>query len=355
MPNLVDSAPGPNKAIVLGDSGSGKSGAKACLIAFGYKVRSLDTDNGNKLLRALLTDERYPYAEVARQRNVDLREAFHFMPISTPTIVRTIKHSIKTSIGYAEVAERMLTPKDGKAWSRIVEMLAEWKDDELGINYGPVDTWDDSCVLDIDSFTTVSRQAYYMNQEFNGRLGAAEEGYTHQKDVGGAQSQLRRLLETLFNPAIKCHVLLNGHIYRIDDSRGYNQTPEQRKMENPEAVLEIKGFPQSVGMQLSKNTPIYFNDSFVLESRGSGEQVTREIKTVPTSINGVIVPSKSSAWLKKSYDQRTGLLEIFHELQQKEAPKEIVDFIKNYKPPGAAVSVPKDGLPNPVVVVAARR
>lgn len=332
MGNLVDSAPEPNKIILIGESGGGKTGAKASLICAGYKIRSLDTDNGTRLLRALVTDPRYPYASIIKSRGIDLRESFHSIQIPTPMVVKSIKHSIKTPSGkFEEKWERMLVPKDAKAWSRVGDALADWKDEKLGINYGPVESWEPNTILDIDSFTTIARQAYYFNQEFNGRLGAAEEGFTHQKDVGGAQSQLRRLLEFLFNPSIRCNVILNCHIRGIDDSRGYNQTPEQRRMENPEALIEVKGFPQSVGIALSKNIPIYFNDTFVVEQRGSGTNTNRVIYTVPTSINGITISAKSSAFLKREYDQRSGLAEIFAALQYQPEPIELRDQILKYK------------------------
>lgn len=329
MPGLFDHDVEPAKAIIIGESGTGKTGAKAALLCAGYRIMSLDTDNGRRLLRALMSDEvHYPYARICRDRGIDLNETYNAIPISTFMVPRSITRSVKVGNSYQNITERALVPKDGKAWTRIIDILAKWVDPTTKRDYGSIDSWGPETLLDFDSFTTISRQAYYFNQEFNGRLGALEDGYTHQKDVGGAQSQLRRLLETIFSPELKSNVLLNCHIRGLDDSRGFNQTPEQRKMEDPEALVEVKGFPQSVGVALSKQVSIYFNDSFVFEQSGSGINTRRTINTVPTTISGITVGAKNSAWLERTYPQESGLASIFAALRGQPKPTDLIDAIQ---------------------------
>lgn len=328
--SFLDENDDPAKIILIGESGAGKSGSVASLIAAGYKVRILDTDNGAKTIRPLLLDsEHYPYAKYMASHGIDPRKTVSRILVSTNMKLQTVMKKVGDKV----VQEKLLAPADGRAWMRIIDALENWKDGEN--TYGHISTWDRDTVLVLDSFTTISRQAYYFLQAFNGRLGASEDGRTHQRDVGGAQSQLRRLLEMIYDPTIKCNIILICHINRIDDSRGYSQTPEEIRLVNPEAMIEVKGFPGSVGIALSKRVGIYFNDSFIVSQSGSGTNVKRVISTVPTTIDGVNITAKNSAYLEREYDVSTGLAQIFAALRGQPKPVELINALT--KKPAAAM------------------
>lgn len=323
MATLSTLARGPAKVVQIGNSGDGKTGAIMSLICAGYKIRMIDTDNGARTLGGLLHDN-YPYAAYMRSKGIDWNKNVSIKQISTAMGMRRVSKKLPNG-NFSN--ETLLAPKDAKAWNRIVGALEKWEDEETGENHGHFGDWGDDTVLVMDSFTTISRQAYYLNQEVNGRLGAMEDGYTHQKDVGGAQTQLRRLLEMCYGDDVKCNIIYTCHINRIDDSRGYNQTPEQIKQKDPDAMIEVKGYPQSVGLALSKRVGIYFNDSFVYRQDGSGRNVSRKICTVPTTIDGTNVSAKNSTFLKPEYDISSGLAEIFAALKQQPEPSELIEAI----------------------------
>ncbi len=320
MASITSLTHDPAKIILIGESGSGKTGALMALICAGYKLRMIDTDNGARTLRGLL-DPRYPYRAYIESQGIDLNEAVSIIPIATNMKLRSVSRRLPNG---NSASERILAPVDAKAWDRIVSQLEHWRDPETGLDDGYFASWTDKHVLAIDSFTTVSRQAYYYTQELNGHLGAREEGNTHLRDLNGAQSTLRRFLEMIYDPSVLCNVVIVCHIQRIDDSRGYNQSPEQVRMQDPEAVIEVKGFPASVGVALSKRVGIYFNDSFTVRQDGSGRNVKQKIVTTPTTIDGVNIAAKKSAFLDPEYDVKTGLAEIFAALRGQEPPKELV-------------------------------
>lgn len=338
----------PVKVILVGESGAGKSGALASLLAAGFNVRVLDSDNGVRILRALLLDEvHFPYAKIIKAKGIDLTKAFSRVPIPLDVQFRTV---IKSLPGGKTASERLLAPSSAKAWDLIGDSLTNWKGEE-GNNLGNIDKWGIQDVLVLDSFTTISRLAYYYNQAMNNRLGAPEEGNFHMKDVGGAQSQLRRLLEAVYSPAINCNVVLICHVNRIDDSAGYSRTPEQARLQDPEAVIEVKGYPESIGVKLSKRVGVFFNDSFIVRQTGEGANTQRRIITTPTTIDGVNIAAKSSAYLSPSYDVRSGLAEIFAALRGEEPPTELLAALS---PPRVAATPPAASAAGPVLTLKGR-
>ena len=174
-------------------------------------------------------------------------------------------------------------------------------------------------------------QSFYFIQSLNGRLGAREDGHDYQRDIGGAQAQLRRLLEWLSNDAVKCNVIINSHITTIDSSRGINMSPEQRQRLDPEALLDIHGYPESIGRALSKKMGKYINDEYTVRRRGTGQSTRHVISTVPVDIDGASISVKHSAWLEPEYDVRDGLARIFAAIKGQPDPKELVAELA--KPP----------------------
>lgn len=293
----------PVKVLVIGKSGAGKTGALASLIPAGYKLRIIDTDKGVRPLRSLLRDERYPYSAACRKFGIDLND---------PSLIDAVAIDQKMKIISGDIV-----PADARGWTRAVGLVSSWGKRLHGdqeIDYGSAATWGTDTVLVIDSFSTLAKMCYYFVQSLNGRLGKADSGYDYQRDVGGAQSHLARLLELLYCTTITCNVIIISHITWVDDSRGYNQSPEQmlrdQQRPNPD------GYPSAIGRALSPVMGKYFNDVFVVKSSGSGEHVKRTIATVPTE--GVIC--KNSTFLQPSYDVATGMAEIFSAMREVPLP-----------------------------------
>lgn len=325
MPSILDALGGPAKILIYGKPGTGKTGAQASLVAAGYNLRIIDTDKGVRPLYSLLTDPRYPYAKIIAARNIDLRTAVRYIPIDTKMKSTTVRR--KTPSGnYTE--EKLLAPSASHAWDKVIDMIDEWKDGDM--NLGPARDWGPECILSLDSFSTLATCTYYHSQALNGRLGAREEGYDYQRDIGGAQAQLRRALELLYDSSFNTNVIVISHVTWVDESKGFTDRPKAVASDDGKGVIvsNPEGYPSAIGRALSPQIGKYFNDMFTVNATGSGENVRRMIYTVPR--DGVM--AKNSVHLEKEYPVTYGLASIFASLRGQTQPQDIIDACKAPEP-----------------------
>jgi hypothetical protein len=318
MPSLFDPDSENAKIIYMGDSGHGKTGSKAALIAAGYKLRMIDTDRGFRILRSLLTDSRYPYAAYIKKAGIDLTEPgrISYIPVDVPIALKTMNKT-----GTRE-SYNILAPTNSNGWSQISNMLYEWRDGD--VNLGPVTDWDQDCILDIDTIGTAAELAKYWVQDINNRLGQLEDD--HGRDSGDAQEMIRRLSTLLTNPSVKCNVIVTAHINWVDTTRGAPQNPNVLIRQNK--TPDPRGFPQIIGQALSPVFGKRWNDLFIVRRTGGSNSTDRRIYTVPTDN----VDAKNSAFLEKSYPLSTGLAEIFAALRYQDPPTELIKAIRGADP-----------------------
>src|ERR1700735_66319 len=289
----------PFKPIVIGESGSGKTGMLAALVCAGYRLRIIDTDKGITILRSLLTHSKYPYAAYCKDHGIDVGKAVQFAHIDTPMKLGTTTHKVNGR----DKTETILSPRNGNAWGNIVKAMEKWPDEEDS-GKAHIENWDENWVFVLDTLTTTAFYSFYFLQELNGHLGSREDGNEYRRDIGGAQTQLRRLLEFIGNSSVRCDCIINSHVRRIDIRRGFSENPAARA--EAQATPDPKGFPSAIGNALSPQIGIRFNDLFVVEQTGSGNNVRREISTIPVSNTS----AKTSAAFESRYDVRTGMAEI---------------------------------------------
>ena len=318
MTSLLDDRHDPVKILFIGENGAGKTGSLASLVCMGYKLRVIDTDKGIKTLKSLLLDEHYPSARWCKAKGIDLTDALYYKSIDIPMTYRRVIE--KDGGGKIVRDETLLAPKNAEAWNQACTALAEWNEGDKKL--GSVTDWDEKTVVVIDSFSTLAMMAYYYIQKLNNRLGAREDGYDFQRDVGAAQGQLRRLLEMLSSDGVKCNVVLISHITRVDVTQGFAQSPEQRAREN--RPVDAKGYPAAIGRALSPHMGKFYNDVYQVEQSGSGTAVQRKISTVP--INNVA--AKNSVYLDTNYPVSTGLAEIFAAHRREPSPTEFIKFVR---------------------------
>lgn len=329
MPSIIDNTDMPTKILLIGKSGAGKTGALASLVTAGYRLRIIDTDNGSRILRSLLTDPHYPYAKLVAEKRINLAEAVHYVPIDTEMKMRTVTRKLPGD--NRSQSEKLLAPANANAWPKVLELLDEWKEGD--VNLGPVTAWDAQDVLVIDSFSTLAKCVYYFSQMMNGRLGARDSGYDYQRDVGEAQSQLTRLLELLYASSIKCSVVVISHITWVDESRGVASRPREANGDGSISLSEPDGYPSAIGRALSPQMGKYFNDTFIVRAAGSGGAVQRTISTVPQ--DGVI--AKNSVYLERDYPVASGLAAIFAAMRfQALDPALAAAFVSRVRPSATA-------------------
>lgn len=232
MPALdaVDTGSAFVKALVIGDSGSGKTGALASLVKAGYHLGILDMDNklASGILPKLLTaDER------SRVRVMAFRDKMKF----------------DTTIGMPRV--------DGKAtaFRDAMKAIDTWDDGTK-----PAE-WGDKTIFVLDSLTFLGEAAFNW----------AEAKNPGHKDprlwYGEAQDACETVIAQLTADNFKAHVVITSHV---------NWTIRQDGA--------TKGYPTAIGKALGPKIPAYFNTMLLAET-GQGKQGgERLIHVVPTSI-----------------------------------------------------------------------
>lgn len=310
---LFDSSTESAKVLLMGDQGQGKTGAKAALIAAGYKLRMFDSDNGSKILRSLLTDPHYPYAAYMKKHNIDPREPgrISVIPLDIPMGLITVGRSTSKILGPVSVA----------AWRTVINTLLEgWKDN--GTDLGKVTDWDNDTILDFDTMSTLAEIGKYWIQSLNNRLGALED--EHGRDTFAAQEMVSRITQEITSSRVKCNVIVTTHITRISMDQGAPQTPQEILHRNPNAQPNSRGFPTIIGRALSPVFGKRWNDMLVVRREGERANAERKIYTKP--VGGT--DAKNSVWLEPDYPLSTGLAEIFAALQFKELPEDFVPSIR---------------------------
>ncbi len=329
MPSLNDPDTESAKILVMGEQGQGKTGAKAALVAAGYKLRTIDTDRGFKILRSLLTDPHYPYAAYMKKHGIDPGEPgrISYIPIDVPVDI----NSVTVNRGGKNVSYDILAPTSATAWSKVIKLLGEWKDGDQ--NFGPITEWDNNTILDFDTISTLAELAKYWMQGMNNRLGALEDD--HGRDTGAAQELITRLAIKVTSPLVHCNVIANCHIVRVDTDRGAALSPEQLLRQNKST--NARGFPAIIGRALSPVFGKRWNDMFIVHRSDSSGEHRIHTKAIDNT------DAKHSVWLEPSYPLSTGLAEIFAALQFKTLPEDFIPSIRGKEPGSTSSDQPKAG------------
>ncbi len=287
MPSILEHhSINSTKMLVVGESGTGKSGMLASLVTAGFKLRILDFDNGIDVLKSYLTNPSSIYYKQIKDQGIDLNDAVRF---------KTITEEMK------ELRGRVI-PSKGDVFRRAMETLQEWKEDD-GTNLGKPRDWDRQTIVVLDSLTMLSKAALYAIQGLNGRLGEDKVGNESRRDIGQAQAQIERVLELLYDEHFKPNVLVNSHIVW--------RNPEGTDPEDK--LLGKKAYPSSLGVALAPRIPRFFNTVLHTMTVGSGQSTKRQIMTTPQG--SLDLKSSAPLALKPSYPIDTGLGEIFKALR----------------------------------------
>jgi len=243
------------KLLLIGDSGSGKTGSIASLVQAGYDVFLLDMDAGWESLAA------------AVKRNCPDRLA--------SVNVETFRDKYKSS--------PMGPIMDGapRAFISAIGLLDKWGD------HGKPSTWGPSSILIIDSLTFLSDAAYAWADAMNPTAKDKRQIY------GAAQEAVEHCLALLTGASFNTNVIITAHVKYMD-------LPDGSK----------KGYPTSIGQALSPTIPRYFNSVAACATQPGGK---RTIQTVSTALMDLKNPN--SFEMEKSLPIETGLATFFEKLR----------------------------------------
>lgn len=249
------------KMLLLGESGTGKSGALASLAAAGYRLHILDFDNG---LDSLVLN------------------------------LKRLKPEALASVDFESVRDKIKTTAAGpildgmpQAFVGGTKLLDKWSDGTKPSEWGP------SHVLIIDSLTFMSEAAYNWADSLNPSARDKRQIY------GAAQDAVENIIALLTSPSFNANVIITAHVKYMERQDG-----------------TTKGFPTSIGNALSPKIPAYFNTVAVCETRGVGKSVSKIVSTVATPL--IDLKNPKAAMLELPND--IGLAKIFETLTGKSSP-----------------------------------
>lgn len=286
------------KMLLLGDSGSGKTGALTSLAEAGYDIRILDLDNGLDVLVGYLMNSKAP-------------------PINGIEAIDRVEYITVTN-KFKDVAGKIAVA-DASAWSRTMKYMTQWtnknemvrneageivKDDKGAplritpehpdfFDFGKPENWGPSTILVIDSFTFLCNAAMKFVLHSNGR----PAGPTYEADWGIAQNMVEDFLAMLYGEDFNTNIILTAHVLYRDLGQG------------------TKAYPNALGRALPPKVGRYVNTMLEVSRVGTGEKAKREIRTVPHGLldlknpNPLRVPPK--------YDISTGLAQFFEDVRKK--------------------------------------
>jgi hypothetical protein len=295
----------PIKLCLVGDSGVGKTGSKVSLILAGYKVRSIDVDNGEDIVLNALNSPDSPYYKLAQELN--LSDAFRY---------ETVNHKMITLDDTKRVR---IQPAAATVWPAIEKLLHRWKE-SCGVDLGSITSWGDDTVLFVDSGTFAGYAALYYVQQLNNHLGSEPSGNAWRRDIGGAQSHLESMFQLLYSDAVKCHVVVITHInYMTENTQDIDGRPTKIISSSATDIFGVqRAYPTAIGRALGPKIGRYFNNVLEMRNEGVGVSTRHVIHTTPQG--AVNVKTSAPFSLARTYDISTGLAEIFAVLRGQEKP-----------------------------------
>ena len=204
----------PIKMLVIGDTGTGKTGALASLANAGYKLHILDYDNGLDILSTTVQGDKF--------QNVEYE---------------TLTEKKKA------VGGQVLIQGAPKSFAKGLALLTEW-----GQKYTSKED-----VIVIDSLTFFSDAAMEHVLAGAGHTGRQPE----IQEWGLAMSLMEDVLSILYSDDIKCNVIVNAHIKYIQD----------------EGTGVIKALVNTLGSKLPPKVGRYFNHLIMAQQQATGKRV----------------------------------------------------------------------------------
>lgn len=250
------------KALIVGDSGVGKTGGLASLVDAGYKLRILDFEAGLDPLAGYVKDR-------SKLGNVSY-------------------HTLKDEF---QILGSNVAIKRAPSFQTAMKLLNDWD------GAGPVQKWEEpeNTILVIDALSSMSRACFNMVLQANNALGPqGTKGGPEIGHWGAAMENIEKFLGQITNPTlVPCHLIVLTHI-----------TYQEREGEGL-----VKAFPEALGSKLNPKIARYFNNMISLSVTG-GE------RSYKTKRDGLIT-CKTSRAIQDKYKIESGLADIFRDLLPK--------------------------------------
>ena len=245
------------KLLLLGDSGTGKTGALASLVKEGYHLHVLDFDN--KIAGGILpiVVQRDCPEFIGHVDFEPLRDRFK------PSSMGPIPDGVPT------------------AFTKGLALLDKWSDGSLPREWGP------KHVLVVDSLTFCGDAAFNWARSMN--PGSKEQRQWYQT----AQNVVEPLISMITADSFHTNVIVTTHV-------DWQSRPDGT----------MKGFPTSIGSALNSTIPAYF-ENMALTHIASGKRI---IQTTPTAL--VDLKNPAPFRMLPTLPIETGLATFFRTLKE---------------------------------------
>lgn len=251
------------KMILMGDSGTGKTGSLVSLVKAGYKLRILDMDNGVDTLYQFVMRECPDKA--GNVDTVALRDPRKATP------------------------QGLMINGQPKAFVNALKLLDKWTyqdEDGATVDLGVPASWGADTILVVDSLSFLSDAAMDWAEPL---VPSGPKGKDMRAVYGQAQKAIEDVIGLLTNPTFNCNVIVTAHI---------------RLSTMPDGTT--KGHPNSAGQALGPLLPRYFNSIALFETKPGGK------RTLRTESTGLIdLKNPAPFRMSKEYPIETGLAEFF--------------------------------------------
>lgn len=249
------------KLIYIGDSGTGKTGSLASLVAAGYKLKFLDMDNG---LDAL----------VAHVRRDD------------PDKLKNIEYETRRD-QYKATASGPVIKGVPKAYVDSLKLLEKWSDESDPSEWGP------ETIFVLDSLTSFGKAAFEWAKGMNPTAKDPRNWYFT------AQSSVEDVLSWLTGEEFRCNVIIISHVQYKEIHDG-----------------TTRGYSTAIGSALGPIIPRYFNTLVLAEKSGQGKYIRRSVRTIPTSMIDLKTPAP---WMvDDELPLESGMATLFEQLKTQE-------------------------------------
>lgn len=242
------------KALYIGDSGTGKTGSLVSLLAAGYTLNILDMDNG---LDALVY--------YAKEQCKDKLKNVEF-------------ESLRDE--YRSTKSGVIVKGTPTAFVESLNVLTRWSEIE-----------DPNKIFVMDSGSSWGKAAFEWAKGMNPTAKDPRQWYFT------AQQAIESAISLITSPNFKMNVIIITHVNYKELVEGSN-----------------KGYANFVGSAIGPTVAKYFNTLILAESSGSGTNVRRRIKTMPTGVIDLKVPTPK---VEKELPLETGLATLFSILKGK--------------------------------------
>ncbi len=245
------------KMILIGDSGTGKTGALGSLVKADFRLSVLDFDN--KLAGGILP--------ILLKRDCpDKLKNVEFV---------ALRDDLKATAG------GVIVEGVPQAWAKALGLVEKWTDGS-----SPKGWNDQKRVLVLDSLTFASDAAFNWIRAMNPSAKDPRQWFYT------AQQGIEALLAYLTSYKFQSHVIVISHV---------------NWMNRPDGTM--KGYPSAVGTALGPTIPAYF-ESMALCQTVAGK---RQIQTVPTAL--VDLKNPAAFKMAPALPIETGLADFFKTLR----------------------------------------